>query len=250
MVNFMELKGAHIYETDISLFDKNGLMTPQGYQRAIILTTEKELKRINLSIPEMLEKFGVSWILLSLSVKIEKPIKAGMQLVVNTWHTNKKGIIFRRDFEICSSDGERLALGATFSSLIDLNKRRICMDRSVYDQLNLPEREPLFPAESKTTPQGEFEPCETLEVRPCWIDSLGHVNNFRYGELAFDNLPLEYFEKSNLLARIELFFTGELLLGEKVNISRKNENVIVEIKGEHAENSKPAFFCKLTYNCD
>ena len=244
----MSEKSTYPYEVEVCVLNKDGFLTPTGYQRIIVNTTEKDLKRKGISVPEMMEKFNVTWILLSLSVEIYKPVKEGSVLNVTTWHTYKKGIMFRREVEMRNEQNEVVAVGATYSSLIDLNKRRICMDRTVYDQLNLPEGEELFTAQSKAVINGEFEFSEEIAVRPSWIDSFNHVNNFRYGELAFDNLPEEYYLKIANISRFEIFFTGELRLGESVKISRKKIENGIEIKGEHSSDSRSAFFAKMLFN--
>ena len=244
----MSEKSTYPYEVEVCVLNKEGLLTPMGYQRAIITATEKELRRIGLSVPEMITRFNVTWILLSLSVEIYKPIKEGSVINISTWHTHKKGIIFRREFQITNEQNEVVAVACSFSSLIDLNKRRICMDRTVYDQLNLPEGEELFTAQSKAVINGEFEFSEEIAVRPSWIDSFNHVNNFRYGELAFDNLPEEYYLKIANISRFEIFFTGELRLGESVKISRKQIEKGIEIKGEHSSDLRSAFFAKMLFN--
>ena len=244
----MSEKSTYPYEVEVCVLNKEGLLTPMGYQRAIITATEKELRRIGLSVPEMITRFNVTWILLSLSVEIYKPIKEGSVINISTWHTHKKGIIFRREFQITNEQNEVVAVACSFSSLIDLNKRRICMDRTVYDQLNLPEGEELFTAQSKAVINGEFEFSEEIAVRPSWIDSFNHVNNFRYGELAFDNLPEEYYLKIANISRFEIFFIGELRLGESVKISRKQIENGIEIKGEHSSDSRSAFFAKMLFN--
>ncbi len=244
----MSEKSTYPYEVEVCVLNKEGSLTPMGYQRAIITATEKELRRIGLSVPEMITRFNVTWILLSLSVEIYKPVKEGSVINISTWHTHKKGIIFRREFQITNEQNEVVAVACSFSSLIDLNKRRICMDRTVYDQLNLPEGEELFTAQSKAVINGEFEFSEEIAVRPSWIDSFNHVNNFRYGELAFDNLPEEYYLKIANISRFEIFFTGELRLGESVKISRKQIENGIEIKGEHSSDSRSAFFAKMLFN--
>ena len=243
----MAIKKTYNYTVDTSMMDKNGVLTVEGYQRIIITTTEKELERINLSIAHLIKEYGVSWILLSLSVKILKQITPGQELLVTTWHTWGKGVIFRRDFEICSINGEPLAYGASFSSLFDVEKRRLCMDRKIYEKINLEGGEELFPAVSRSAVEEGFAQTEDVSVRPHWIDCLGHVNNFKYGQLAFDNIPEDCREKSNKINRIEMFFTGELLLNEKVCIGVKNDNNLIQIAGIHQNGGHSAFLVKLHY---
>ena len=244
----MSVKQSYPYAVEINVINKDGLLTPMGYQRAIIGTTQKELRRIGLSVPEMMEKFNVTWILLSLSIEIYKPVKEGSVINVTTWHTHKKGVIFRREFQITNEANEVVAVACSFSSLIDLSKRRICMDRSVYDQLNLEEGEELLVAQGKAQISGDFAFSEEIAVRPSWIDGFDHVNNYRYAELAFDNLPEEYYLKMANLCRFEIYFIGELRLGDGVKISRKAVENGVEIKGEHVADSRSAFFTKMLFN--
>ena len=94
---------------------------------------------------------------------------------------------------------------------------------------------------------GYFEYTEEVSVRPHWIDSLGHVNNFKYGQLTFDNLPEEFAERTKDITRMEMFFTGELRLNESVKISRKVENNLVEVAGTHATDGESAFLYRIFF---
>ena len=243
----MSVKNDYMYTVDTSMLDCHGIMTPEGYQRIVVATTEKELERLNVSISALMKRFGISWILLSLSVKILKRIAPGQELKVETWHTWQKGVIYRRDVKICSKEGEPLAYACTFSSLFDIAKRRLCMDRDIYAQINYEEAEELFDAESRHAVKGDFEYTEEVSVRPHWIDSLGHVNNFKYGQLTFDNLPEEFAERTKDITRMEMFFTGELRLNESVKISRKVEDNLVEVAGTHATDGKSAFLYRIFF---
>ncbi len=241
------IKQTYDFTIDTSMLDRYGVVTPEGYQRMVVTTTEKELERINLSIATLIKNYGISWVLLSFTVKILQAIKPSQNLKITTWHTWQKGVIFRRDFEICDESGNPLVYATTFSSLFDIQKRRICMDRKVYEMLNLEGGDELFDAESRHQAPSEKEFCEETAVRPHWIDSLGHVNNFKYGQLAYDNLTDFYRENSKHLQKLEMFFTGELRLGESVVISRHIADNLVEIVGEHAEDNKSAFLVRMHY---
>ena len=114
----------YLYRIDTSMLDKNAVITRAGYQRIIITTTERELKRINMEIATLIKEYGVSWILLSLTVKILKQITPGQELKIYTHHTWQKGAIYRRDFKVLDEkSGEIIAYAATFSSLFDISKR-------------------------------------------------------------------------------------------------------------------------------
>ena len=245
----MSEKQNYLYTIDTSMLDKNGVITPAGYQRIIITTTEKELKRLNMDIATLISEMGVSWVLLSLTVKILKQIKPNQELVVCTYHTWQKGVIYRRDFLISDAKtGENIAYATTFSSLLDINKRRICTDRAIYQKLSLLDSVELFEAESRHAVMGEFEFCEEVRAKPSWIDSLGHVNNFKYGELCYDNIPQDYIEKMHKLSRLEMFFTGELRVDDSVKISKRACDDYLEICGERSKEVKSAFLVRMKFD--
>ncbi len=245
----MKEKEQYLYAVDTSMLDKNGIITPAGYQRIIITTTERELKRLNMQISTLINQMRVSWVLLSLTVKVIKQIKPSQELLIRTHHTWQKGVIYRRDFLITDAlNGEEIAYATTFSSLLDIEKRRICADRAVYQKLALAENEELFEAESRHAVRGGFDFCEEVKVKTSWIDSLGHVNNFKYGELTYDNIPEEYISKMDKLSRLEMFFTGELRLGESVKIFKRVSEDYLEICGERLSEGKSAFLTRMKFD--
>lgn len=245
----MKNNNGYLYTVDTSMLDKNGVITPEGYQRIVITVTERELKRINMEIATLIKTMGVSWVLLSLTVKIFKRILPGQELCVKTHHTWQKGVLYRRDFEIsCPITGEIIAYAVTFSSLLDVEKRRICMDKSVYEKLSLDENEELFEAQSRRAINGNFEFLEEVAVRPSWIDSLGHVNNFKYGALTYDDMPEEYKQNLANLTRLEMFFIGELRQTDSVKISNRVEEGYLEVCGERAIDGKPAFLTRMKFD--
>ena len=87
----------------------------------------------------------------------------------------------------------------------------------------------------------------TQNVMPSWIDALGHVNNFRYGDIITDALSAEARAKLGKLSRFELGFTGELRLGESVEVRiGENENEVLAA-GIRSSDQKPAFVSKLIF---
>jgi acyl-ACP thioesterase len=87
----------------------------------------------------------------------------------------------------------------------------------------------------------------TQKVMPSWIDSLGHVNNFRYGDLIVDALPEEVRANLGNLSRYEIGFTGELRLGESVEVRIGEEDGTVLAAGIRSSDGKPAFVSKLVF---
>jgi len=245
----MELEQTYIFRTDTGTQNENRALTLSALQRIIVVISEEHLENIGLDVPHLMREYGVSWVLLSISAEIKSPIRDGERLSVRTWHTEKRGVYFRREVEICHADGSVAAVAATFSSIFDMKTRRLSTDPEVLEKVNqLGNGKELLDAESriKIKPDG-FPVIMTQKVMPSWIDSLGHVNNFRYGDLITDALPDEARANLGNLSRYEIGFTGELRLGESVELRLKEENGEILAAGIRSTDEKPAFLARLKF---
>ena len=246
----MELEQTYIFRTDTGTQNENRALTLSALQRIIVVVSEEHLENIGLDVPYLMREYGVSWILLSISVDIKSPIRDGERLSVRTWHTEKKGVYFRREIEICHPDGSLAAVAATFSSIFDMKTRRLSTDPEVLEKVHqLGDGEKLLEADSRIRIHPEdFPVVMTQKVMPSWIDSLGHVNNFRYGDLTLDALPEHARAKLGSLCRYEIGFTGELRLGDSVELRLKEEGNEILAAGIRSSDGKPAFLSKLVFN--
>lgn len=246
----MELEKTYNFRVDTGAQNENHALTLSALQRVIVTSSEEHLKNIGLDVPRLMKEYGVSWILLSLCVNIVDPIRSGELLSIRTWHTNKKGLYYRRDFEIRHEDGTLAAEAATFSSIFDMESRRLCTNEKVLELVEeLGEGKELFDANPRVRIKPEELPSVmTQNVMPSWIDALGHVNNFRYGDLITDALSDEKRAKIGNLCRFELGFTGELRLGESVELKLLDEENTVIAAGIRSSDGKPAFLSKLVFN--
>ncbi len=245
----MELEKTYNFRVDTGAQNENHVLTLSALQRIIVTVSEEHLKNIGLDVPFLMKEYGVSWILLSLSAKIIDPVRAGELLSVRTWHTNKKGLYYRRDIEIRHEDGSLAAVAATFSSIFDMKTRRLCTNEKVLELVEeLGEGKELFEANPRVRVKPEeLEKVLSFPVMPSWIDALGHVNNLRYGDLITDALPEEKRADLGRLSRFELGFTGELRLGESVELRFAEKEDAVLVAGIRSSDEKPAFVSKLEF---
>ena len=246
----MELEKTYHFRVDTAAQNENKALTLSALQRIIVTVSEEHLKNIGLDVPFLMKEYGVSWILLSLSAEIKSPVLPGELLSVRTWHTNKKGLYYRRDIEISHEDGSVAITAATFSSIFDMETRRLCTNVKVLSAVEeLGEGKELFEANPRIRINPEdLETVVSQSVMPSWIDALGHVNNLRYGDLITDALPEEKRAKLRTLSRFELGFTGELRLGESVELRLIDEGDTVLAAGIRSSDEKPAFLSKLVFN--
>lgn len=243
-----EFEYEYVWSVDSSMTDSHGNVSPGGLQRICVNTIERHLVNIHLSVTHLMENYGLSWILLSLTTNILSPIKLGDELVLHTRHTNRKGVIYRRDIEF-RRNGELVAIAVSFSSILDIAERRICTDKAVLDSLPIPaDSEPMCEAISRHKVKSEeFEFLEERAVRPSWIDPIGHVNNLRYSEFIHDALPKDLEASLGSLKSISVYFTGELKKGDRFSVLTKRKEGEFEVLGIRLSDEKTAFSAKLSF---
>ncbi len=246
-----ELNYEYTFSVDSSMADAKGAVTPWGLQRICVTTVEKHLVNVGLGVTDLMESYDMSWILLSMSVKLICPIRFGDKLTLRTKHVNRKGVIYRRDL-VLYRDDRPVAYAVTFSGLMNLAERRLSVDRSIPEKLGIPaDCQSLFdcPFDSRHKVHlEEFTLLETRPVRPGYIDPIGHVNNQRYSEFSHDALPLDLTERMCELRSMSIFFTGELKPGDEFDVLTKREKDCVEVLGIRRSDEKQAFSSILDFN--
>ncbi len=241
-----EVEQSYEIEVDFTHFAPSGYLTPMGYQCIANTVIGKHLEKYGVGFEKLIHQ-GISWVILSLTVDIEKPIVYGMKKVIGkTWYSKQKGIFYRREVSVSSEEGEVLFRCSTFSTLMDLNAR------SIYKSKNLPFE--LMPITEETLVEGsptfkeklEYTEIEKRKVRRSYIDKLGHMNNNRYGELCYDSLDDNEVSLERL-KRIELYFVSELGFNEVFTLSKSFTDHRIVVQGYNEEKQKAAFYGIFNY---
>ncbi len=215
---------------DLNEFD---YLKPYGYQRLYGAMAEEHSKKMGFDFPSTM-KYGLGWVLISLTLEIERPVKGSVRLEATTWHSGKKGPFYRREFVFRDSEGVTFK-GCTYSALINLKDRKVFSGTEV-PFLKVPALEnhvvsaaPLF------KPHAELELFERRKVYNSYIDFLGHVNNLRYSEFAYDALNEE--EKKGFCGpcRIEMYFRSEIKPSDEFEVYKGYSDGAVIIKGTVGE---------------
>lgn len=233
----------------ISMFNADGALKPDAYQALYMQAVEPHLKNIEMDEARLIRDFGVAWVLVSMAVEIRRAVRPDDALTAQTWNTTEKSrLLFRREMVVRDAAGEIVLTIATFSTLLDLNARRVCTDRALIAQFSLPAGETMMEASDRLrikTP--EDAPAETLRVRPSWIDGVGHVNNLRYGEMAYDALTDAQRAGVGALRRMELFFVSETHLGDEILLHRIDDGNTAVVTASLPGEKRPAFTAKFTF---
>lgn len=236
------------FSTDTSMRSPTGALHPAAYLRLIEAASEAHLGRIELDVPRLVRQYGVTWVMLSLTVQLGRQVAPNERLRLQTWATHRKGAVYRRELRIFGEDGETVAEAASFSALLDLKKRRICMDRDVMAQIDLPDGEEILQADSRAAfDVSRFSVVHTRTIRPSWLDVIGHMNNSRYAELAYDALTDEQRGALPELRRMEFYYMGELTYGDRAKVLRNEDGTDVFVAGVREADEKPSFLVKFCF---
>lgn len=219
-------------EVEVSQINENGILKPHAYQVLFADIASRHLNHFHANADDTM-KYGMAWALISLQVEITRNIRGCEALRAQTWHSGTKGPYFRRELVFRDAAGDTVFQGSTFSVLLDIEKRSIL--RPKYLPISLPEPNPAVTIEAKATRHlhADFVPYDERRVYSSYIDMLGHVNNCRYGEFAYDAFTAA--EKSNLanLRRMEIYFESELRMQDTFTISKAYEDSSLLIRGHN-----------------
>lgn len=239
----------HPIHIDISMYNSNGVFTPSAYQRMIMGMIEEHLDELDLGEKKLMEKHGISWVLLSTSIEFERKMNPGEKIMGVTWHAGGRIPSYRRDFVFETENGTIVAKGATISTLFDNGTRKICLNKDKLSVVDLEPQEPILSSlERRMKVPSNIEMIECISVRPSMTDGVGHVNNTKYGDFVYDAMTRDERDNLSNLKRLDVWFNYELREGDKFEIykARESDSTICFI-GKRLGESKSSFDFKLTY---
>lgn len=242
-----EKEHAYPVYVDVSMCNAAGALYPAAYQRIAVETIGRHLENMKIDTPRIAEQYGVAWVLLSMSIELMRPLHIQDRLTIRTWHTSCALPTFRREIAFYDAADTLVAVGATFSSLLEVKTHRLCMNRAVLALFDLPGGEELLRAEKRFSEHAAFTEVERRAVRPSWIDGLGHVNNERYGEFVYDALTAEERSRLSALKRLDIWFKTELTEGESFAMERAETGEAVILRGIIQPAGRESFLMKLTF---
>lgn len=227
-----------------------GVMKPSGYQSLIMEISGRHLRQFAIGEDDLIQK-GTAWVLVSSSIEILAPIRGEINLTARTWHSEQDRLTFRRELCFADDQGNNLFNAATFSVLMDMNDRRIIRPDRLNFDIGQPHSQFLLEASPKLRIREEMQPCDRRKIYPSCIDRLGHTNNCRYSEFAYDALTGEEIANLENMRRIDLFFKSELKPGEYFTVRRSSSQVEkgeLMIDGVNEQTGKQSFACRMVFD--
>ena len=140
---------------------------------------------LHVSREEMLQGYGVFWMLARIWYRLDVPVFWNDRLTVQTWHRGSShGASIYRDFDIFR-DGKPIGEGVSLWVLADIESRKLrrVSDLPEFNQTSGGDR-----CKSLTLPKLRMPvPLEKVAERRLWYsdcDVNGHVNNVHYADYA------------------------------------------------------------------
>lgn len=233
----------------MEMLNGQGFMKPFGYQALVMEIAERHLRQFHLGVDDLLQK-GMSWVLVSSSIEIINPIRAEINLNARTWHSEQDRLTFRRELCFTDTAGAPLFNAATFSVLMDVKERRILRPDKLHLDIGQSHSEFLIDASPKLRFKGDMHNCDRRRVYPSCIDRLGHTNNCRYPEFAYDALSDSEIASLGKLRRMDVYFKSELKPGDSFTVRRSAASVEsgeLIIDGILDDSGKQSFVCRLVF---
>ena len=230
---------------NLTMYNARGAFYPAAIQRMAVDMIETHLEKLGMDAPRLMQDYGLSWVLLSFSAELRQPFSPSETYTAKTWHTHARPPVFRRDFAIFDAAERITAVGATFSTLLNVKTRRLCLDRALLNRFCLPDGEALLEADHRFSAAVAFAETERRHVRPSWLDGVGHVNNLRYAEFAYDALDEAERRRADRLRRMDVWFQTELTEGTEFSMEKAAEGEALLLRGVIRPSGKPAFIVRL-----
>ncbi len=230
-----------------SYLNQHHQFKPYAYQILFEQMAERHLFQLNLNVDETM-KYGLAWALISMSVEVVTPIEKSMALYGNTWFSQRRGPYFRRELLFKNGDGWVMFKGSTHSVLLDIEKRSVFRKKEVPFPMHEPTPIFLLDAAPSFKVDAELVPFAKRTVLPSQIDCLGHVNNCRYGEFAYDAFTAEEQEQLKNLKRMDINFLSELRPGDNFTIKKANLDSRIFFQGNNNTKDDVSFNIVFEYN--
>lgn len=217
-------------------------MRLSGYQHLICAAAECDMFSKQLSVSHTISK-GYAWAIVSMTVDVLRPVMSCTPLEVCTWISGNRGPINRRELQFFDDAGECFR-ASVFSTPVSMETHRLI--RLSDDECGTIMGEPLIEdATSRISCIPDTRESFRREVFPSDIDALGHMNNCRYGALAYDALTEDERSALSRPFRYTINFRRQLMEGGTVCVRRGTDSSGIFITGSAADCDKLSFAVQL-----
>jgi acyl-CoA thioesterase FadM len=170
--------------------DANRQVRPSALVTYLQETANEHLIHIGISLDELRDRYGLAFILGSISVCSYEPLFAGDHIEVKTWTCGERGFRHNRCFRLLR-DGKTVAEATSQWALIRLTDGSLVKVEDM--PYHIEPEEPItlsgVPARLRMPPVAEMQEFGTRRIVYSDIDYNGHMNNTRYPDMLCDFIP-------------------------------------------------------------
>lgn len=197
-----------------------------AFMRGMQDAANYHLHREGITVKHIMD-VDMAFILTRLVIEIyDLPSNNGV-LSFKTWHKGKKGISFLRDF-IITCDGKEVAKASTSWVLLDTKTKTILRPKVFPYDLSMYEMDSGVVFEKEPFPEDlTFFGNRTIVYSD--LDSNGHVNNAKYGDIITDVLFAHSCQKK--IEQLDIHFLSEAKKGAEMGLWLKELDNTAYIKG-------------------
>lgn len=191
--------------------------------------------QLHASREEMVDKYGLFWMLARLWYRLDRPLKWGERITVRTWHRGGKGASTYRDFDLLANGvpvGEAVSLWVVadarthklgrMSGITEFQGTdggELCKKQTI-SHLHMPEH------------------MELADRRPMHYsdtDVNGHVNNVRYADFICDALHMENLGGERFVSSLQVGYLAECRAGETLELYTGEQEGLWYVHGSDGE---------------
>lgn len=230
-----EQNSVHASDTDYRSVGKLSFILDM-MQRA----AESAVGKLGISTEEILNA-GMGWMMITLDLEFKRSLRPNDLLTVRTWSKGTKGALWQRDYRIFDVDNIEIASARSIWALVDIEKRKILRPNALPVQVKHYTDDSVGEMPVKVTIPSEItlEEAYRYQVRYSGLDTNGHLNNARYGDICCDVLSLLEWDGTEL-KRFRITYLQEAKFGDELIILRsKVTDDGVYVRGQ---NSDTVFF--------
>lgn len=170
--------------------DANRLVRPSALVTYLQETANEHLIQKGISLDELRDRYGLAFILGSISVRVYEPLFSGDAIEVETWTYGEKGFRHNRCFRVLRN-GKTVAEATSVWALIKLADGTLVKveDMPYRIEPDEPITLPDLPPRLRMPSLSEMEFVGERRIVYSDIDYNGHMNNTRYPDMLCDFIP-------------------------------------------------------------
>jgi acyl-ACP thioesterase len=187
------------------------------------------------------------WIMIRMSFKILKSPQIGETLNIVTLPEKPNAADVDRGYYIYDKTGELVVLGSSKWCALDINTHRPHRCTSIFEKFKDSDFVPNSPFDDANRKLKALPDCGTgmegpfnyiVEVTD--LDKNVHMNNARYGDIILNVCGFEMLQ-NNSLARVDINFMSELLIGERYEVFKAQNGGVINIEAKKSGLDKTVF---------